>query len=98
MEYMTTKQAAEKWGISDRRVRTLCTEGKIAGAMKVGKSYRIPFNVPKPVDGRQKHFEAHKYLKWDNEVVGLIDEQFNVRFLKPNYNEVLSLYTKGKNQ
>lgn len=98
MEYMTTKQAAEKWGISDRRVRTLCTEGKIAGAMKVGKSYQIPFNAPKPADGRQKHFEAHKYLKWDNEVVGLIDEQFNVRFLKPNYNEVLSLYTKGKSQ
>ena len=98
MEYMTTKQAAEKWGISDRRVRTLCTDGKIAGAMKVGKSYRIPFNAPKPADGRQKHFEAHKYLKWDNEVVGLIDEQFNVRFLKPNYNEVLTLYTKGKNQ
>lgn len=98
MEYMTTKQAAEKWKISDRRVRTLCTEGKIAGAMKVGKSYRIPSDAPKPADGRQKHFEAHKHLKWDNEVVGLIDEQFNVRFLKPNYNEVLTLYTKGKNQ
>ncbi len=98
MEYMTTKQAAEKWGISDRRVRTLCTEGKIAGTMKVGKSYRIPADAPKPADGRQKHFEAHKYLKWDNEVVGLIDEQFNVKFLKPNYNEVLSLYTKGKSQ
>ena len=98
MEYMTTKQAAEKWGVSDRRVRTLCTEGKIAGAMKVGKSYQIPADAPKPIDGRQKHFEAHKYLKWDNEVVGLIDEQYNVKFLKPNYNEVLSLYTKGKSQ
>ena len=27
--YMTVKQAAEKWGISDRRVRILCSEGKI---------------------------------------------------------------------
>lgn len=97
MKYMTTKEAAEKWGISDRRVRTLCTEGKIAGTMKVGKSYQIPSDAPKPADGRQKHFEAHKYLKWDNEVVGLIDEQFNVKFIKPNYNDVLSLYTRGKN-
>lgn len=97
MKYMTTKEAAEKWGISDRRVRTLCTEGKIAGTMKVGKSYQIPEDAAKPVDGRQKHFEAHKYLKWDNEVVGFIDEQFNVKFIKPNYNDVLALYTKGKN-
>ena len=30
--YITVKQAAEKWGISDRRVRILCFEGKIPGA------------------------------------------------------------------
>lgn len=29
--YMTVKQAAEKWGISNRRMRILCAEGKISG-------------------------------------------------------------------
>ena len=29
--FMTVKQASEKWGISDRRIRVLCSEGKIPG-------------------------------------------------------------------
>ena len=40
--YMSVKQAAEKWGISDRRVRILCSEGKILGVIREGRSYRIP--------------------------------------------------------
>ena len=35
--YMTVKEAAEKWGISDRRIRVLCSEGKIAGAFQEGR-------------------------------------------------------------
>lgn len=49
---MTTKQAAEKWGISDRRVRTLCVNGQIDGAWREGKLWFIPDNVSKPADGR----------------------------------------------
>ena len=49
---MTTNQAAEKWGISDRRVRTLCQGGKIDGAWRKGKLWFIPDNAPKPSDGR----------------------------------------------
>ena len=52
--YMTVKQAAAKWGISDRRVRILCTEGKITGAYQEGRNWRIPSNAIKPVDGRLK--------------------------------------------
>lgn len=51
--YITVQQAAERWGISGRRVRVLCAEGKIAGAVKNGKSYRIPVDAPRPVDGRK---------------------------------------------
>lgn len=36
--YMTAKQAAEKWGISDGQVRTLYAEGKIQGAIRDGKT------------------------------------------------------------
>ena len=40
--YMTVKQAAEKWGIPDRRVRILCAEGKISGATRDGLIWMIP--------------------------------------------------------
>ena len=53
-EYITTAEAAAKWGISDRRVRTLCVSGRIAGAVKDGKSYLIPANAMKPSDNREK--------------------------------------------
>ena len=49
---MTTKQAAEKWGISDRRVRTLCMNAQIDGAWREGKIWYIPDNASKPADGR----------------------------------------------
>lgn len=40
-EYMTIKQAAQKWGIGERRINTLCQEGRIEGAAKFGKSWAI---------------------------------------------------------
>ena len=49
---MTTNQAAEKWGITSRRVRALCVNGQIDGAWREGKLWFIPDNAPKPVDGR----------------------------------------------
>ena len=52
MEYMTVKQASERWGISDRRVRVLCAEGRIEGVMQKGRSYLIPTDSLKPIDGR----------------------------------------------
>lgn len=55
--YINVKQAAEKWGISDRRIRTLCAEGKIPGACREGRSWKIPAGSDKPVDGRYKSKE-----------------------------------------
>lgn len=54
---ITTKQAAAKWGISDRRVRILCSNGQIEGAFQKGKSWMIPDNTQKPTDGRVKSKE-----------------------------------------
>lgn len=56
--YMTVKQAAEKWGISDRRVRILCSEGRIPGVTREGSSWRIPAGASKPMDGRYKTAES----------------------------------------
>ena len=55
--YMTVKQAAVKWGISDRRVRILCSEGKISGVTREGRSWKIPADARKPEDGRYKRAE-----------------------------------------
>ena len=52
--YMSAKQAAEKWGISDRRVRILCAEGKIPGVIREGRSWKIPEEAKKPEDGRYR--------------------------------------------
>ncbi len=52
--FMTVKEAAEKWGISDRRVRILCAEGKISGVDQQGRGWKIPANAEKPADGRYK--------------------------------------------
>ena len=52
--YMTAKQASEKWGISDRRIRTLCAKGKIPGDFQEGRGWKIPSDAKKPSDGRYK--------------------------------------------
>ena len=56
--FMTVKQASEKWGISDRRIRVLCTEGKIPGAYQEGRGWKIPMDAKKPSDGRFKSKES----------------------------------------
>ena len=56
--FMTVKQAAEKWGLSDRRIRVLCTEGKISGAHQEGRGWKIPVDAVRPSDGRYKSKES----------------------------------------
>ena len=58
--YMTLKEAAEKWGIGARRINTLCLEGRIEGASKIGNLWVIPVDTPKPDDNRIK---SGKYIK-----------------------------------
>ena len=53
---MNVQQAASKWGISDRRVRVLCDENKILGIIRKGRSYQIPVDAVKPVDGRKNRY------------------------------------------
>ena len=51
--YIGTKEVAERWGISERRIRVLCRNGKIDGAVLEGKTWRIPSDAKKPADGRE---------------------------------------------
>lgn len=59
-EYMTVKEAAEKWGLSVRRVQLLCVEGRIEGAMKYASVWAIPKDAEKPKDER---IITGKYIK-----------------------------------
>lgn len=49
--YITTKEAAEKWGISQRQVQNHCKEGRIPGVVSAGKAYLIPSTATRPVYG-----------------------------------------------
>lgn len=60
MEYMSAPQAAEKWGISERRVQILCSENRIPGVSKLGYMWLIPKNAEKPFDGRTKRGKEQK--------------------------------------
>ncbi len=52
LSYMSAKEAAEKWNISQRRVSVLASENRINGAMMVGNMWIIPSNAEKPIDKR----------------------------------------------
>lgn len=52
MNYLSAAQFAEKYGVSDRYVRRLCSEGKLEGAERVGRAYQIPETTELPADRR----------------------------------------------
>ena len=54
MEYMTLKEAAEKWGVTPRRVNNYCAGERISGAVKMAGIWLIPKTAEKPIDGRTK--------------------------------------------
>lgn len=54
VHFMTTKEASEKWDITERRINVLCKEGRIPGAYKENKRWVIPMNAVKPADKRLK--------------------------------------------
>ena len=68
MEYISTKEAAQKWGISERRVRSLCAEGKIEGAARCGDwVWSIPVGTQKPADGRTLRYMKNRALRTGNQ-------------------------------
>ena len=53
MEYLTASEIAEKWGISSRRVRILCNEDRVKGAITKGNLWLIPDSAEKPQEHRR---------------------------------------------
>ncbi len=58
--YLKISEVSEKWGIKERRINTLCLEGRIEGAIKFGNTWAIPEGSEKPKDER---IRTGKYIK-----------------------------------
>ena len=61
MEYITVKQAALKWKVTERMVRAYCIEGRIKDAVQEDKTWLIPAETKKP-KGKQRRNTAHKEI------------------------------------
>lgn len=70
VSFMSAKEAAEKWDISQRRVAVLCSENRIGGAMMVGNMWIIPGDAEKPADrriadrGKRNAVPPKPFVKW----------------------------------
>lgn len=66
MEYLSITQTSQKWNLSVRRIQTLCVEGRIPGATKIGSYWAVPADAEKPKDERIK---SGKYIKDKSDAV-----------------------------
>ena len=70
MDFMSAREAADKWGISQRRVAVLCSENRIDNATMVGNMWIIPTTAEKPIDARSIRYpksdgkKVKPFLKW----------------------------------
>ena len=96
LSYMSAKEAAEKWNISQRRVAILCGENRIDGAMMVGNMWIIPSDAEKPIDKRTVRYEKEHqitlkpFVKWVGGKGQLIDEL--EKMLPTNGEKILTKY------
>lgn len=97
MEYITIKEASDKWGLSVRRVQTLCSEDQIDGAIRFSGVWAIPSIANKPNDRRvktgryikTKEDYATPILKWAGgktqllpEIIARMPESYN-KYIEP---------------
>jgi len=72
MEYKNIKYFIQKWNINERRIRVLCAENRIDGAIKVGKTWLIPMDAAKPID---KRFKSNDDLFYNSVDISEIDKK-----------------------
>ena len=75
MGYITLKQAAELWNISERRIRRLIQENRIDGAVKIGNAWNIPEETSKPMDKRYKMEEDRFIIDVPSDFFKELDEK-----------------------
>ena len=60
LDYISVKEAAEKWGISERRVQKLCEGSRIEGMVRFGHAWMIPKSAERPADQRRMRAAKRK--------------------------------------
>lgn len=79
LQYMSCRDAAERWNISQRRVSVLCSENRIPNVAMLGNMWIIPINAEKPTDARKNNGtkstieKAHPFIKWAGGKTQLLD-------------------------
>ena len=82
MKYLSITQTAERWGISTRRIRIFCGEGRVPGAIRIGSVWGIPEDAEKPADTRIKSSEYIKKAAENNAFYGNIRSATWIKDLK----------------
>lgn len=59
MEFMSVRNAASLWNLSERWVQKLCEEGRIEGVQRFGRSWMIPKTAAKPRNLRRRGGDCH---------------------------------------
>lgn len=60
MKYITCQEASKLWGTSIRRIQQMCKNGEIEGAIKEGKSWKIPYNAVFPTEATEGNNNSTK--------------------------------------
>ena len=68
MEYISAQDAAERWGITKRRVQILCSTNRIPNAVRIGNMWVIPNTAKKPSDSRFKDKPKQVNIQTDNPI------------------------------
>ena len=77
MNYISIKEASEKWKISDSRIRVLCREGRIEGAVKIGRNWSIPSYAAKPIDVRVAINKKYHGLEYDCKYIDSLKDRMD---------------------
>lgn len=77
MKYMSISEASIKWKISDRRIRLLCNEGRIEGAVKFGRNWSMPIDAVKPSDARINTKKQYKGLSFNSSKIDSMKERID---------------------
>ena len=96
MKYITVKEMAELWGISERRIIKLCNTNRIDGAYKNGMIWNIPENAKKPIDQRTSYSDLEQGKK--TIVIAGINSEIGkalTNILQESNYKVIGLYQKN---
>ena len=106
MQLITAKAAAEKWGVTVRRVQGLCNEGKVRGAERFGRAWMIPEHavLPGSANGEEPMLPMPRkspFLDMTNlyDKVGKADECVEMLVNNPEAHELMSAqiaYRRGE--